>query len=73
MRLLDSLCLDLPSDILDVLLESLDLTSLMPLPSRPLVYVTLQELFVSAELSLVFLHLLILVHEIHLHKSENKY
>ncbi len=41
MRLLDPLSLYLASDVLYVLLEALDLGGFVPLPRRPLIYVTL--------------------------------
>ena len=65
--LVSPLGLQLSCDILDVLLKPVYLTCLLSLASRPLLNVLLQLLLIPAQHPFMLLHLLILVHEIHLH------
>ena len=59
--------LDLSCDVLDALLKPVNLACLVSLASRPLLDLLLQVLLVPAQYSFMLLHLLIVVHEIHLH------
>lgn len=59
--------LNLSCDILDALLKPVYLTSLVSLASGPLLNLILQLLLVPAQHPFMLLHLLVVVHEIHLH------
>ena len=59
--------LNLSCDILDALLKPVYLTCLVSLAGGPLLNLILQLLLVSAQHPFMLLHLLVVVHEIHLH------
>lgn len=65
--LVSPVSLYLSCDILDTLLKPVYLTSLVSLASGPLLDLILQLLLVSAQHPFMLLHLLVVVHEIHLH------
>jgi hypothetical protein len=65
--LMSPISLNLSCYIFDALLKPVYLTCLLSLASRPLLNVILQLLFVPAQHPFMLLHLLIVVHEIHLH------
>ena len=65
--LVSPISLDLSCDVLDALLKPVNLACLVSLASRPLLDLILQVLLVPAQYPFMLLHLLIVVHEIHLH------
>ena len=65
--LVSPISLDLSCDVLDALLKPVDLACLVSLAGRPLLDLILQFLLVPAQYPFMLLHLLIVVHEIHLH------
>ena len=65
--LVSPISLDLSCDVLDALLKSVYLACLVSLTGRSLLNLLLQVLLVPAQYPFMLLHLLIVVHEIHLH------
>ena len=65
--LVPPISLDLSCDVLDALLKPVYLACLVSLAGRPLLDLLLQVLLVPAQYPFMLLHLLIVVHEIHLH------